>query len=371
MSKSIRIKNKKTRRRGQMKTRKRYKRNTKSKRSYINRNRKRIIRRQKGGMFGSTSSEEEDLGVIVSKFHVYKNKYFNRTASPRLIYIVKNSEGVSEPVGVNLKFYISGEEKNVGERLSSDEISGSSPPNGDLTGWLLRKTTSKLIGGVSVPSVLEIMPPQRLVMEPRMGIGKQEYEGSDGGRYNIPIEIGLNIEKYTDKIEEEDRLLYLHLLQVVYPSFQIDSELSEFLSQFGIDINSVSNEDKKQVMYEMIAQRHISEERMSDISYILPNENIKEYTNEIREIAKQLKISDVTIEGYITDIIGIEPGNPGYDDPLIRQKKLTQLLYNLKLCQKKIREQDEKHLSERKASKEAYKREIERKRQAQFPSDSN
>ena len=361
MSKSIRIKNKKTRRRGQMKTRKRYKRNTKSKRSYINRNRKRIIRRQKGGMFGSTSSEEEDLGVIVSKFHVYKNKYFNRTASPRLIYIVKNSEGVSEPVRVNLKFYISEVEKDIGERLSSGEISGSSPTNGDLTGWLLRKTTSKLIGGVSVPSVLEIMPPQRLVMEPRMGIGKQEYEGSDGGRYNIPIEIGLNIEKYTDKIEEEDRLLYLHLMQVVYPSFQIDSELSEFLSQFSIDINSVLPADKAdiktKVMSEMKDQRHISEEKMSDISYILPGENMTDTTIEIREIAETLGI-DFKIESYITDIIGIQPGTPGYDDPLIRQKKLAQLLYNLKFYYNMIERQTLASAKQESASREAYERAI-------------
>lgn len=337
MSKSTRRKNKKTRR-SLMKTRKRYKRNTKSKKTYINRNRKRIISRQRGGMFGSTSSEEEDLGVIVSKFYVYKNKYFNRTPRPRLIYIVNNSEGGTEPVGVNLKFYISGVEKDIGERLSSGEISGSSPPNGDLTDWLLRKTTRDKIGGKSVSSVLEIMPPQRLVMKPRMGIGKLEYEGSDGGRYNIPIEIGLNTEKYTeDKIAKEDRLLYLHLLQVVYPSFQIDSELHEFLSNFGIHSVSSKEDIKTQVMSEM-KEKHISEEKMSDISYILPGENMADTTIEIREIAKTLGI-DFMVERYITDIIGIQPETPGYNDPLIRQKKLAQLLYNLKFYYNMIERQ--------------------------------
>lgn len=145
---------------------------------------------QKGG---DDNHVEGGVGTVVAKFYVYKDKYMRpRSASMRLLYIVDKGE--------KMGMYFSNSDLEEGGQLK--EVSGSSPPLGNINGWRmeLEEGTDKKIGKESVHSIIRLYP----ITEHRSSIriGKKEYVGQDGKRYNIPLTFGLASEyhKYSNAV---------------------------------------------------------------------------------------------------------------------------------------------------------------------------
>lgn len=152
-----------------------------------------IVSYQKGG---DDIRVEGGVGEILEKFYVYKDKYMRpRSASRRILYIVKKG-GDDIP-----RMYFSNSDQNKGEQL--EEVSGSSPPLG-INNWAMEldEGEDKKIGNESVHSIIRLYPITG--HRPKIGFGKNEYVGQDGGRYNIPLTFGLASDhpKYSSAVKK-------------------------------------------------------------------------------------------------------------------------------------------------------------------------
>mgnify|MGYP001437063919 CR=1 len=200
----------KTRKNNKYKSKKRRdkRRNKKTKRLKKNRKSKlnnKFVSYQKGG---DDIRVEGGVGTVVAKFFIYKDKYMRPfKGSERILYIVQPNE---EEETAKFRMYFSQRWPfvKIGDQL--EQISGSSPPMGNIQNWKmeLEEGPDKKVGDKRVHSIIKLSP--ITVMSSSIFFGKNEYEGHDGKRYNVPITFGLSpnvYNGYTDIGEKNNSLL--------------------------------------------------------------------------------------------------------------------------------------------------------------------
>ena len=156
--------------------------------------------------------------TIVKKYRVIKNKMnpiFGNTE--KYLYITR---------GAHLNIYFSDGNYQLAESLPVDNISGSSPFNGNIVGWGVSHSEDKKIGRYTIPDNLK-----KITLSNLLSTGSY-YIGNDNSRYINPIELVIHPGE-SEELNEE-----------LFQNLTLATAMHE-VSLFGGGIRKLNKKSKK------------------------------------------------------------------------------------------------------------------------------